>query len=177
MSSSSALYSTANAAVSGTTWLAVAVLLAWGGSEAVAVSSSSSAKPPVEIKATLHEGQVIVVSVARRGVPDNLWIGGTYRSGERRRAVILDALFHTQGTKTAELREVLAKRVLNPTDQGLEEEEKRLSEQLEMLVDGLRQMLAEKINSTTIHDELYFCVRLFLSLLRDIGGSTKGYRN
>ena len=176
MSSSSALYSTAT----GTTWLAVAVLLAWGGSEAVAVSSSYSSaadNPPVEIKTTLHEGQVIIVSVARRGVPDNLWIGGTYRSGERRRAVILDALFHTQGTKTAELREVLAKRVLNPTDQGLEEEEKRLSEQLEMLVDGLHQMLAEKINSTTIHDELYFCVRLFLSLLRDIGGITKGYRN
>ena len=174
MSSSSALYSTANAAVSGTTWLAVAVLLAWGGSEAVAVSSSYSSaadNPPVEIKTTLHEGQVIVVSVAKRGVADNLWIGGTYKSGERRRDVILDALFSTQATKTAELRGILAKRVLDPNDLGLEQREKRVSQHLEMVVEGLQQMLGDRNYTSSIHDELYLCT--FIS--RGVSSSKNGY--
>jgi hypothetical protein len=136
------------------TWLCVVVLLAWDSTGSV--DATNTRKPLVEVTTTLHEGRVIVISLKKEGVRDNIWIGGTYETGERRIDVVADALFHAKKEKTAEVREMVAKRVLDPLDKKLEEQEARLVGQIGLIVDSIHALLSGALsgNNSNIHEEL-----------------------
>ena len=128
--------------------------LAWDSTGSV--DATNTRKPLVEVTTTLHEGRVIVISLKKEGVRDNIWIGGTYETGERRIDVVADALFHAKKEKTAEVREMVAKRVLDPLDKKLEEQEARLVGQIGLIVDSIHALLSGALsgNNSNIHEEL-----------------------
>jgi hypothetical protein len=121
-------------------WLVVAVILVTGDSSAGGVEVS-----PVQVETTVHEGGgsptggVVIISLARRGEDEQIWMGGLYERGERKNDVIVSALVHAHGEKTKELREVMARQVLQPEDDGIRKREDRVRKHLEMIAEALGQ--------------------------------------
>jgi hypothetical protein len=121
-------------------WLVVAVILA------AAADASAGEVSPVRVETTVHKvgdsssnGGVILITLARRGEDEQIWIGGAYERGERKNTVIVSAIVHAHGEKTKELKEVLARQVILPEDKGLRKKEDQIRKEIDMISEALSQ--------------------------------------